>query len=197
MDSKCYLHDFNSYLQFVGLLSLIIILFIAVLYYLRVYHNNILEKYDEGSIDIKTIESKTGSLNNRSTYPKDKYPGRNMNEISGSTDTNDKYTFRDCKVYFTESKDKIDECDRQSDNMKKCSYTFDGWKEFATYTDNYGNIIDYPKKHIQILKLILQTLLIQTLQVNVLRCLTLEARVLLNLLSMLKIKLLNMIPKAP
>ena len=146
MDSKCSLHDFNSYLQFMGLLSLIIILFIAVLYYLRVYHNNILEKYDEGSIDIKTIESKTGSLNNRSTYPKDKYPGRNMNEISSSTDANDKYTFRDCKVYFTESKDKIDECDRQSDNMKKCSYTFDGWKEFATYTDNYGNIIDYPKK---------------------------------------------------
>jgi hypothetical protein len=129
-----------------GLLSLIIILFIAVLYYLRVYHNNILEKYDEDSVDIKTIESKTGSLNNRSTYPKDKYPGRNMNEISSSTDTNDKYTFRDCKVYFTESKDKIDECDRQSDNMKKCSYTFDGWEEFDTYTDNYGNIINYPKK---------------------------------------------------
>jgi len=130
----------------VGLLSLIIILFIAVLYYLRVYHNNILEKYDEGSVNIKTIESKTGSLNNRSTYPKDKYPGRNMNEISSSTDANDKYTFRDCKVYFSESKDKIDECDRQSDNMKKCSYTFDGWKEFSTYTDNYGNIINYPKK---------------------------------------------------
>lgn len=146
MDSKCSLHDLNSYLQFMGLLSLIIILFIAVLYYLRVYHNNILEKYDEGSVDIKTIESKIGSLNNRSTYPKDKYPGRNMNEISSSTDTNDKYTFRDCKVYFTESKDKIDECDRQSDNMKKCSYTFDDWKEFATYTDNYGNIINYPKK---------------------------------------------------
>jgi len=146
MDSKCSLHDFNSYLQFMGLLSLIIILFIAVLYYLRVYHNNILEKYDEDSVDIKTIESKTGSLNNRSTYPKDKYPGRNMNEISSSTDTNDKYTFRDCKVYFTESKDKIDECDRQSDNMKKCSYTFDGWEEFDTYTDNYGNIINYPKK---------------------------------------------------
>ena len=146
MDSKCYLHDFNSYLQFVGLLSLIIILIISVLYYLRVYHNNILEKYEEGSIDIKTIENKTGNLNNRSTYPKDKYPGRNISELSGPSDKNDKYTFRDCKVYFTEGKDNIDECDRQTDNMKKCSYTFNGWKEFATYTDNYGNIIDYPKK---------------------------------------------------
>ncbi len=146
MDSKCSLHDFNSYLQFVGLLSLIIILIIAVLYYLRVYHNNILEKYEEGSIDVKTIESKVGDSNNRSTYPKNKYPGRNMNEISSSTDKNDKYTFRDCKVYFTEGKDNINECDRQSDNMKKCSYTFNGWQEFDTYTDNYGNIIEYPKK---------------------------------------------------
>jgi hypothetical protein len=146
MDSKCSLHDFNSYLKFVGVLSLIIILIISALYYLRVYHNNILEKYEEGSVDIKTIENKAGNSNNRSTYPKDKYPGRIINGISGPSDKNDKYTFRDCKVYFTEGKDNIDECDRQTDDMKKCSYTYNGWKEFATYTDNYGNIIDYPKK---------------------------------------------------
>ena len=146
MDSKCSLNNFNSYLRFIGLLSLIIILILAFLYYLRVYHNNILEKYDEGSIDAKTIENKAGSLNDRSTYPKNKYPGRNMNEISSSTDANDKFKLRDCKVYFTEGKNNIDECDRQSDNMKKCSYTFNGWKEFDTYTDNYGNVINYPKK---------------------------------------------------
>jgi hypothetical protein len=146
MDSKCSLHDFNSYLKFVGVLSLIIILIISALYYLRVYHNNILEKYEEGSVDVKTIEYKAGNSNNRSTYSKDKYPGRIINGISGPSDKNDKYTFRDCKVYFTEGKDNIDECDRQTDDMKKCSYTYNGWKEFATYTDNYGNIIDYPKK---------------------------------------------------
>ena len=97
MDSKCSLNNFNSYLRFIGLLSLIIILILAFLYYLRVYHNNILEKYDEGSIDAKTIENKAGSLNDRSTYPKNKYPGRNMNEISSSTDANDKFKLRDCK----------------------------------------------------------------------------------------------------
>ena len=78
MNSKCSLHDLNSYLQFVGLMSLIIILIIAVFYYLRVYHSNILEKYEDGSIDAKTIEYKKGNYNDRSTYPKDKYPGRNM-----------------------------------------------------------------------------------------------------------------------
>lgn len=146
MNSKCSLHDLNSYLQFVGLMSLIIILIIAVFYYLRVYHSNILEKYEDGSIDAKTIEYKKGNYNDRSTYPKDKYPGRNMERISSDIEKKDKYTFRDCKVYFTDSKENIELCDRQSDDMKKCSYTFNGWKEFATYTDNYGNIIDYPKK---------------------------------------------------
>ena len=146
MNSKCSLHDLNSYLQFVGLMSLIIILIIAVFYYLRVYHTNILEKYEDGSIDAKTIEYKNGNYNDRSTYPKDKYPGRNMERISSNIEKKDKYELRDCKVYFTDSKENIENCDRQSNDMKTCSYTFDGWKEFDTYTDNYGNIINYPKK---------------------------------------------------
>jgi len=146
MNSKCSLHDLNSYLQFVGLMSLIIILIIAVFYYLRVYHTNILEKYEDGSIDAKTIEYKNGNYNDRSTYPKDKYPGRNMERISSDIVREDKYKLRDCKVYFTDSTENIENCDRQSNDMKTCSYTFDGWKEFDTYTDNYGNIINYPKK---------------------------------------------------
>jgi len=127
-------------------MSLIIILIIAVFYYLRVYHTNILEKYEDGSIDAKTIEYKNGNYNDRSTYPKDKYPGRNMERISSNIEKKDKYELRDCKVYFTDSTENIENCDRQSNDMKTCSYTFDGWKEFDTYTDNYGNIINYPKK---------------------------------------------------
>jgi hypothetical protein len=146
MNSKCSLHDLNSYLQFAGLISLIIILIISVFYYLRIYHTNILEKYEDGSIDTKTIEYKNGNYNNRSTYPKDKYPGRNMDRISSDIEKKDKYKLRDCKVYFTDSKDNIERCDAQSDNIKTCSYTFNGWKEFDTYTDNYGNTINYPKK---------------------------------------------------
>ena len=146
MNSKCSLHDLNSYLQFVGLMSLIIILIIAVFYYLRVYHTNILEKYEDGSIDAKTIEYKNGNYNDRSTYPKDKYPGRNIDKISSDIEKKDKYKLRDCKVYFTDSKENIENCDRQSDDRKTCSYTFNEWQEFDTYTDNYGNTIDYPKK---------------------------------------------------
>ena len=77
------------------------LLILDVFYYLRIYNTNILEKYEDGSINAKTIEYKNGNYNNRSTYPKDKYPGRNMERISSDIERKDKYTFRDCKVYFT------------------------------------------------------------------------------------------------
>jgi hypothetical protein len=148
-------------LQIVGLLSLVIIIIIAGFYYIRVYHNTIKEKYDEINTNtIRNIPANEIEPGNRSTFPKDKYPGRRA-ELVSTTDknitdvsrtrtldtTNDKYTFRPCKVYFT-NKENIRDCDDQNDAIptKTCSYKFDGWQEFATYTDKNGQIIDYPKK---------------------------------------------------
>ena len=61
------------------------------------------------------------------------------------------YALRECKVYFTkdDSDAAITECDNnqtKSKNTNSCSYTFDGWEELKTYTDNNGKIITYPKK---------------------------------------------------
>ena len=163
MYPKCSLSDSNIYLQIVGLLSLVIIMIIAWFYYMRVYHTTIMEKYDEINTNtIRNIPANEMESGNRSTFPKDKYPGIRTElvssydkQISDNTrtntlnTTNDKYTLRPCKVYFT-SKDNIGACDNQSDDTtiskKTCSYKFDGWQEFATYTDKNGNKIEYPKK---------------------------------------------------
>ena len=164
MYPKCSLSDSNIYLQIVGLLSLVIIMIIAWFYYMRVYHTTIMEKYDEINTNtIRNIPANEMESGNRSTFPKDKYPGIRT-ELVSTTDkqisdntrtntlntTNDKYTLRPCKVYFT-SKDNIDACDDKDDKdpTKTCSYKFDGWQEFATYTDKNGDNIEYPKKTYQ------------------------------------------------
>ena len=59
------------------------------------------------------------------------------------------YALRDCKVYFTEGDENIKNCDitqETSNYTGTCSYRFDGWNEFDTYTDNDGKTITYPKK---------------------------------------------------
>ena len=59
------------------------------------------------------------------------------------------YALRDCKVYFTEGDTNIKNCDitqETSNYTGTCSYRFDGWNEFDTYTDNDGKTITYPKK---------------------------------------------------
>ena len=142
MYPKCSLSDSNIYLQIVGLLSLVIIIIIAGFYYIRVYHNTIKEKYEQAVIYKTEGQLETG---NRSTFPRDKYPGAQMNLIGTNTPptTTDKYELRDCKVYFT---DDTGACDGKGDDAKTCSYKYDGWQEFATYTDKNGKTIEYPKK---------------------------------------------------
>jgi hypothetical protein len=144
MYPKCSLSDSNIYLQIVGLLSLVIIIIIAGFYYIRVCHSSITEKYEQAVIHKTEGQLETGD---RSTFPKDKYPGARLDLIGTNTPptTTDKYELRDCKVYFT---DRIKECDDINDDIptKTCSYKFDGWQEFATYTDKNNSNIYYPKK---------------------------------------------------
>jgi len=141
MYPKCSLSDSNIYLQIVGLLSLVIIMIIAGFYYMRVCHSSITEKYEA------VIYKTPGELQagNRSTFPKDKYPGARYDLVGTTTTptTTDNYELRDCKVYFTND---TGACDGKGDNGKTCSYKYDGWQEFATYTDKNGNKIEYPKK---------------------------------------------------
>lgn len=161
MIPKCSLKDYNPYLQLIGIVAMMFILFIAVYYYLQVAHANIVEKYATGTINANTIEYKTPSSGDRSTYPEDKYPGAKLelvkspssaNEvrstlIPGSTDDAsnklDAYSLRPCRVYFDSN---TSACDANQDAKKTCSYTFDGWQEFASYTDKYSSNITYPKK---------------------------------------------------
>jgi len=150
MYPKCSLNGYNTYLQIFGLFALVIILIIASIYYMRVYHENILEKYTNTNLNDESKPIELGlSINykdntaiqsgDRSTYPLNKYPGADK---ADNNKTTDKYKFRECKVYFT---DNIAKCDAQG-APKTCSYTFDGWQEFDTYTDKSGKIIQYPKK---------------------------------------------------
>ena len=177
MIPKCSLNGYNSPMKIFGLLFLAFILVVVVIFYLRTSHNNITEKYinTSGEVDQSTIEYKSpADQGNRSTFPRDKYPGANYELIgsgrssqgalssnAGESDpsnvasstgkktprTTDIYKLRDCKVYFT---DDTRSCDAQGNNKdnpsKTCGYTFDGWKEFDTYTDNNGNVLTYPKK---------------------------------------------------
>ena len=112
---------------------------------MQVYHENILEKYADDTmyLDLSPKEDKTNTAQpgNRSTYPLNKYPGAELGK-----DNKNEYKLRDCKVYFTND---IANCDNQANNdnaPKTCSYTFDGWQEFDTYTDKDGQKIQYPKK---------------------------------------------------
>ena len=151
MIPKCSLDGYNSYLQILALLFMIIILVIVVSYYLQATQCNIIEKYQDqvGNLDTSTIEYKTETdAGNRSTYPQDKYPGAKMDLLvdnaTADTSTGDVYGLRECKVYFT---DDIKNCDDQGESSTKtCSYKFDGWQEFDTYQDNNGNTLTYPKK---------------------------------------------------
>jgi len=177
MIPKCSLNGYNSPMKIFGLLFLAFILVVVVIFYLQTSHNNITEKYinTSGEVDQSTIEYKSpADQGNRSTFPRDKYPGANYELIgsgrssqgalssnAGESDpsnvasstgkktprTTDIYKLRDCKVYFT---DDTRSCDAQGNNKdnpsKTCGYTFDGWKEFDTYTDNNGNVLTYPKK---------------------------------------------------
>ena len=145
MYPKCSLNSYSSYLQIFGLLVLVIILIIVGIYYMQVYHENILEKYADDTmyLDLSPKEDKTNTAQpgNRSTYPLNKYPGAELGK-----DNKNEYKLRDCKVYFTND---IANCDNQANNdnaPKTCSYTFDGWQEFDTYTDKDGQKIQYPKK---------------------------------------------------
>lgn len=153
MVPKCSLTGYSPFLQSLGLLFMAVILVIVVIYYLQVYHTRIIEKYTgaaSGAIDNTTIDYKNeADAGDRSTYPQDKYPGAKMElvgEQSADADaaTTDTYKLRDCKVYFT---DDVGACDNQQDiPTKTCSYKFDGWMEFDTYTDNNGKTLTYPKK---------------------------------------------------
>lgn len=161
MIPKCSLKDYNPYLQLIGIVAMMFILFIAVYYYLQVAHANIVEKYATGAINANTIEYKTPSSGDRSSYTEDKYPGAKLElvkslstanevrstQIPGSTDDASKkldvYSLRPCRVYFDSN---TSACDDNQDAKKTCSYTFDGWQEFASYTDKYSSNITYPKK---------------------------------------------------
>ena len=158
MVPKCSLTGYNPFLQLLGLLFLAFILVIVVIYYLQVYHSSILEKYANGSINLATIEYK--SLGNTSsgsasasTQDRTIYTGARP-ELVGSSpaniaaaiaaDNKDSFKLRDCKVYFTSD---IEGCDKVQDTpTKTCSYKFDGWQEFDTYTDNNGTTTTYEKK---------------------------------------------------
>ena len=145
---KYSLNSYSSHIQIFGLLVLFIILIITGIYYMQVYHKNILEKYADNTIDTMYLdlspkEDKTNNAQNgdRSTYPHNKYPGAEL-----GIDDKKEYKFRECKVYFTND---IEGCDKPSTDKtipKTCSYTFDGWQEFDTYTDKDGQKIQYPKK---------------------------------------------------
>ena len=172
MIPKCSLNGYNAYIQFFGLLFMAFILVVVVMFYLQARHNEITEKYfnvnTTGNIDTTTLEFKRATdKGNRSTFPEDKYPGANYELIrstvktaaigavgpSSTTISNGKppeprttdiYKMRDCKVYFT---DDIKGCDEQAESSTKtCSYKFDGWQEFDTYTDNNENTLTYPIK---------------------------------------------------
>jgi len=59
------------------------------------------------------------------------------------------YSRRDCIVYLKGDIADTDKCDATqgtSNYTDTCSYRFDGWSEFATYTDKDGKTIPYPKK---------------------------------------------------
>jgi len=172
MIPKCSLNGYNQYMQFFGLLFMAFILVVVVVFYLQGRHNEITEKYyninTTGNIDTSTLEYKQATdRGNRSTFPEDKYPGANYEligngqrtastggvgpssvSVSRATPppprTTDIYKMRDCKVYFT---DDIRGCDEQAESSTKtCSYKFDGWQEFDTYTDNNENTLTYPIK---------------------------------------------------
>ncbi len=129
-----------------------IILVTVVFYYLQISHSNILEKYQSGAIDVSTIDYKNEEdPGDRSTFPQDKYPGARTELVGDQSadatkpdTTTDIYKFRECKVYFTND---VNGCDTQADTpTKTCSYKFDGWLEFDTYTDINGATLTYPKK---------------------------------------------------
>jgi len=152
MIPKCSLNGFNPLLQLLGLLFMAIILVAVVFYYLQISHSNILEKYQSGAIDVSTIDYKNEEdPGDRSTFPQDKYPGAKTELVGDQSadatkpdTTTDIYKFRECKVYFTND---VNGCDTQADTpTKTCSYKFDGWLEFDTYTDINGATLTYPKK---------------------------------------------------
>lgn len=157
MVPKCSLTGYNPFLQLLGLLFLAFILVIVVIYYLQVYHSSILEKYANGSINPATIEYKSlgssGSSAIISTQDRTIYTGARLDLVGSSpaniaaaiaADNKDSFRLRDCKVYFTSD---IEGCDKVQDTpTKTCSYKFDGWQEFDTYTDNNGTTTTYEKK---------------------------------------------------
>jgi hypothetical protein len=156
MVPKCSLTGYNPFLQLLGLLFMAFILVIVVIYYLQVYHSSILEKYANGAINPATIEYKSlGNTSSSSVSTQDQtiYQGARL-ELTGSSsgniaaaiaaDNKDSFKLRDCKVYFTSD---IEGCDNKEDTpTKTCSYKFDGWQEFDTYTDNNETTTTYEKK---------------------------------------------------
>jgi hypothetical protein len=59
------------------------------------------------------------------------------------------YSRRDCVVYLKGDIADTEKCDTTqgtSNYTDTCSYRFDGWSEFSTYTDKDGKTIPYPKK---------------------------------------------------
>jgi len=59
------------------------------------------------------------------------------------------YSRRDCVVYLKGDIADTQKCDATqgtSNYTDTCSYRFDGWSEFDTYTDKDGKTIPYPKK---------------------------------------------------
>jgi hypothetical protein len=142
MFPKCSLSGYNPVLQLLGLLFMAIILVSVVIYYLQVYHSSILEKYADaasGAVNPASIRYHAFTANAAAAADQTIYAGANI-----SADKSNSFTLRDCKVYFT---DDIDGCDKIQDTpTKTCSYKFDGWSEFDTYTDKDGSAITYGKK---------------------------------------------------
>lgn len=142
MFPKCSLSGYNPVLQLLGLLFMAIILVSVVIYYLQVYHSSILEKYADaasGAVNPSSIRYHAFTANAAAAADQTIYAGANI-----SADKSNSFTLRDCKVYFT---DDIDGCDKIQDTpTKTCSYKFDGWSEFDTYTDKDGSAITYGKK---------------------------------------------------
>jgi hypothetical protein len=138
MIEKCAISNINNNMQFIGLIILLLILCIVLLYYIKISsktHNEIIEKYNNGSIPSSVNKSpylntsgRSPELQNTSDGHKDaRYPTSNNAKISTAT-------LRPCQIHFND------------DGTSKYIYE-DEWKEFNTLiSDEDGTVYNVPYK---------------------------------------------------
>ena len=106
MIEKCAISNINNNMQFIGLIILLLILCIVLLYYIKISsktHNEIIEKYNNGSIPSSVNKSpylntsgRSPELQNTSDGHKDaRYPTSNNAKISTAT-------LRPCQIHFND-----------------------------------------------------------------------------------------------